>query len=290
MIGQLIVEGLAIGACYGLFAIAVVIIYKTSEVINFGQGEMAMFSTFVAYHILTVYGAPFWAAFLSTLAFAAFLGVAVEYLFLRPAKNPSILGLIVITLGAEMLLMGLASWKWGAEQKAFSLPWSYASIYEPLPGIIVSDWAIAVFLTSGVIVALLYVFFRYTRLGIAMRATQQNQNAAKIMGIRTERVFAFAWGLSSLIGTVAAMFFAARATLDPSFMMEPFLRAFAAAVLGGLTSIPGVLIGGEILGLIENLFGYMWPQWKPIVAFVIIVLVLCVRPSGLFSRHFVKKV
>ncbi len=290
MIGQLIVEGLAIGACYGLFAIAVVIIYKTSEVINFGQGEMAMFSTFVAYHILTYYAVPFWLAFLLTLGFAALLGVAVEYLFLRPAKNPSILGLIVITLGAEMLLMGLASWKWGAEQKAFSLPWSYASIYEPFPGIIVSDWAIAVFLTAGVIVALLYVFFRYTRLGIAMRATQQNQNAAKIMGIRTERVFAFAWGLSSLIGTVAAMFFAARATLDPSFMMEPFLRAFAAAVLGGLTSIPGVLIGGEILGLIENLFGYMWPQWKPIVAFVIIVLVLCVRPSGLFSRHFTKKV
>ena len=106
-------------------------------------------------------------------AFAALLGVAVEYLFLRPAKNPSILGLIVITLGAEMLLMGLASWKWGAEQRAFTLPWSYASIYEPLPGIIVSDWAIAVFLTAGVIVALLYVFFRYTRLGIAMRATQQ---------------------------------------------------------------------------------------------------------------------
>ncbi len=290
MIGQLIVEGLAIGACYGLFAVAVVIIYKTSEVINFGQGEMAMFATFVAYHILTYYGVPFWVAFLMTLGFAAFLGAVVEFLFLRPAKNPSILGLIVITLGAEMLLMGLASWKWGAEQKAFSLPWSYSSIHEPLPGVIVSDWAIAVFLTAGVIVALLYVFFRYTRLGIAMRATQQNKNAAKIMGIRTERVFAFAWGLSSVIGTVAAMFFAARATLDPSFMMDPFLRAFAAAVLGGLTSIPGVLVGGEILGLIENLFGYMWPEWKPIVAFVIIVLVLCIRPSGLFARHFVKKV
>jgi branched-chain amino acid transport system permease protein len=290
MIGQLIVEGLAIGACYGLFAVAVVIIYKTSEVINFGQGEMAMFGTFVAWHILTFYGAPFWAAFLMTLAFAALLGVAVEFLFLRPAKNPSILGLIVITLGAEMLLMGLASWKWGAEQKAFTLPWSYASIHEPLPGIIISDWAIAVFVTAAIIVALLYVFFRYVRLGIAMRATQQNRNAAKIMGIRTERVFAFAWGLSSLIGTVAAMFFAARATLDPAFMMEPFLRAFAAAVLGGLTSIPGVLVGGEILGLIENLFGYAWPQWKPIVAFVIIVLVLCIRPSGLFARHFVKKV
>ena len=290
MIGQLIVEGLAIGACYGLFAVAVVIIYKTSEVINFGQGEMAMFATFVAYHILTYYGVPFWAAFLMTLGFAAFLGAVVEFLFLRPAKNPSILGLIVITLGAEMLLMGLASWKWGAEQKAFSLPWSYSSVHEPLPGVIVSDWAIAVFLTAGVIVALLYVFFRYTRLGIAMRATQQNKNAAKIMGIRTGRVFAFAWGLSSIIGTVAAMFFAARATLDPSFMMDPFLRAFAAAVLGGLTSIPGVLVGGEILGLIENLFGYMWPEWKPIVAFVIIVLVLCIRPSGLFARHFVKKV
>jgi len=290
MLGQLIVEGLAIGACYALFGIAVVIIYKTSEVVNFAQGEMAMLSTFVAYHILAYYSYPFWVAFIITMIFSICLGMFIEYAFLRPAKHPSLLGLIVITLGAEMLLMGVAGWKWGAEQKAFSLPFSFQSIHEPIKGIIINDWAIAVFVTAACLMVFLYLFFRYTKLGVAMRATQQNQQAAKIMGIRVERVFSFSWGLSSFIGAVAAMFFAARSTLDPAFMMDPFLRAFAAAVLGGLMSIPGVVIGGGILGLVENLFGYFWPEWKPIVAFVMIIIVLCIRPSGLFGRHYVKKV
>jgi branched-chain amino acid transport system permease protein len=290
MIGQLIVEGLAIGACYGLFAVAFVIIYKTSDVINFAQGEMAMLSTFIAYHILTFYHYPFWLAFILTMVFAVLLGIVVEFAFLRPAKEPSALGLIVITLGAEMLLMGLAGWKWGAEQKAFHFPMSFQVTHEPIKGVIINDWDIGVFVAAAIVMIVLYLFFRYTRLGIAMKATQQNKNAAKIMGIRVERVFSFAWGLSSLLGAVAAMFFAARATLDPNFMMEPFLRAFAAAVLGGLMSIPGVVIGGEIFGLIENFFGYMWPEWKPIVAFLVIIIVLCIRPSGLFGKHYVKKV
>ena len=288
--GQLLVEGLAIGACYGLFATAVVIIYKTSEVVNFAQGEMAMLSSFVAFHILSVYQLPFWLAFIITMVFSILLGVLIEYLFLRPAKHPSILGMIVITLGAEMLLMGLAGWKWGAEQKFFSLPLNPSVTYEPVKGMVINNWAIAVFAVTTSIMLLLYVFFKYTRLGGAMRDTQQNKHAAKIMGIRTERVFSIAWGFSSLIGAVAGMFFASRATLDPAFMMEPFLRAFAAAVLGGLMSIPGVIIGGGLMGLIENFFGYYWPHWKPIVAFIVIILVLCLRPSGLFTKHYVKKV
>ncbi len=290
MYGQLIVEGLAIGACYALFGIAVVIIYKTSEVVNFAQGEMAMLTTFVAYHILAYYQYPFWLAFIITMIFSVLLGMFIEFAFLRPAKQPSLLGLIVITLGAEMLLMGVAGWKWGAEQKEFALPFSFQSTHEPIKGVIINDWAIAVFITAACLMAFLYVFFKYTKLGVAMRATQQNQHAAKIMGIRVERVFLIAWGFSSFIGAIAAMFFAARSTLDPAFMMEPFLRAFAAAVLGGLMSIPGVVIGGEILGLIENLFGYFWPEWKPIVAFLVIIIVLCIRPSGLFAKHYVKKV
>jgi branched-chain amino acid transport system permease protein len=290
MLGQLIIEGLAIGACYGLFGIAVVIIYKTSEVVNFGQGEMAMFSTYITYHLLTAYNVPFWLAYILTMIFAALLGMLIELLFLRPAKNPNLLGLIVITLGAEMLLMGLASWKWGAEQKEFSLPFTVLKTHEPIKGLIINDWSIAVFVTAAVLMILLFIFFKYTKLGIAMRATQQNQHAAKIMGVRVERVFSFSWGFSSFIGATAAMFFAGRATLDPAFMMDPFMRAFAASVLGGLMSIPGVVIGGELLGLIENLFGYLWPEWKPIVAFIVIVLVLCIRPSGLFVKHYVKKV
>ncbi|MGC9323462.1 MAG: branched-chain amino acid ABC transporter permease [Desulfomonilia bacterium] len=290
MIGQLIIEGMAIGACYGLFGVAVAIIYKTSEVVNFGQGEMGMISTFIAYHILIQYQLPFWLAFIITMIFAILLGMCIEFFLLRPAKDPTVLGLIIITLGAEMMLMSLAGWKWGAEQKDFAFPLTVRDTHEILPGLKLNEWTMGVFILTALIMVLLYLFFRYSNLGIAMRATQQNQNAAKIMGIKVERVFSFTWALSSVIGAVAAMFFAARSVLDPTYMMEPFLRAFAAAVLGGLTSIPGVVLGGLSLGLIENFFGYAWPHWKPIVAFVVIILVLTLKPSGLFAKHYVKKV
>ena len=290
MIEQLIIESLAIGACYGLFGVAVDIIYKTSEVVNFAQGEMGMIATFVAYHVLTMYNLPFWLAFVFTMVFAMLPGMLIEICFLRPAKDPNVLGLIIITLGAEMLLMGLAGWKWGAEQKDFPFLLSVQKSREIIPGLALNEWSIGVFVLSAVIMVLLFLFFRYSRLGIAMRATQQNVNAAKIMGIKVERVFSITWAISSLIGAIAAMFFAARSVLDPNFMMEPFMRAFAAAVLGGLTSIPGVVVGGLLLGIIENFFGYAWPEWKPIVAFVVIIIIITVRPSGLFAKHYVKKV
>ena len=290
MFEMLLIEGLAIGACYGLFGVAVAIIYKTSDVVNFAQGEMGMMSTFVAYHIMTAYGWPFYVAFPATLIFAIGLGMAIEFCFLRPAKEPTVLGLLILTLGAEMLLMGLAGWKWGAEQKDFPFLLSVHDTIEIFPGFALNEWTIGVFVLTTVVMVLLFLFFRYSKLGIAMRATQQNENAAKIMGIKVERVFSITWGMSSLIGALAAMFFAARSVLDPNFMMEPFMRAFAAAVLGGLTSIPGVVIGGLILGIIENFFGYAWPEWKPIVAFVVIILIITIRPSGLFTKHYVKKV
>lgn len=290
MFEMLLIEGIAIGACYGLFGVAVAIIYKTSDVINFAQGEMGMVATFVAYHILTVYNFPFWVAFPATMVFAILLGMAIEVCFLRPAKDPTVLGLLIITLGAEMLLMGLAGWKWGAEQKDFPFLLSVTKTHEIMPGLLINEWTIGVFSLSIIIMISLFLFFRYSKLGIAMRATQQNVNAAKIMGIKVERVFSITWAMSSLIGAIAAMFFAARSVLDPNFMMEPFMRAFAAAVLGGLASIPGVVIGGLLLGIIENFFGYAWPEWKPIVAFVVIILIITVRPSGLFAKHYIKKV
>ncbi|MCE5212791.1 MAG: branched-chain amino acid ABC transporter permease [Deltaproteobacteria bacterium] len=290
MFEMLLIEGLAIGACYGLFGVAVAIIYKTSDVINFAQGEMGMVATFVAYHILTVYNVPFWIAFPATMVFAILLGMAIEFCFLRPAKDPTVLGLLIITLGAEMLLMGLAGWKWGAEQKDFPFLLSVTKTHEIAPDLAINEWTIGVFTLTIIIMVSLFLFFRYSKLGIAMRATQQNVNAAKIMGIKVERVFSITWAMSSLIGAIAAMFFAARSVLDPNFMMEPFMRAFAAAVLGGLTSIPGVVIGGLIMGIIENFFGYAWPEWKPIVAFVVIILIITVRPSGLFAKHYIKKV
>jgi branched-chain amino acid transport system permease protein len=290
MLSQLIVSGLAIGACYALIALAMVIIYKTSEVLNFAQGEMAMLATFVAFTILSDYSLPFWLSILLTLAFALVLGVLVEFVFLRQAKDPNVLGLIVITLGLEMILYGLAGWKWGPDQRGFPFPISNIEVYK-IAGVSVSKISLWIFLIAMFIMILLALFFKYTKLGVAMKATQQNQVAARIMGIRTKRILSFTWALSSLVGTTAGVLIASSYPLDTNMMMDPMMKAFAGAVMGGMQSLPGAVIGAEMIGVIENLFGgYVSLEFKSVVAFAVIVLVLCFRPSGLFARHFVKKV
>jgi branched-chain amino acid transport system permease protein len=290
MFGQLIVSGLATGACYALLALAMVIIYKTSEVLNFGQGEMAMVSTFVAFSILDTYHVPFLWAVVLTFLFAILLGIFFEFAFFRRAKDPTVIGLIIITLGFEMILMGFAGWKWGPDQRPFPFPVSNIEVYN-VYGLIISKinfWTIVI---SLVLMFILFLFFRYTKLGIAMRATQQNPLAARVMGIRTKRILSFTWAISSVVGAVAGMLIAALGVLDPPMMMDPLLKGFASGVLGGMTSLPGTAVGGALLGIIENLFGgYVSLSFKSVVAFIIIVLMLCIRPSGLLARHYVKKV
>jgi branched-chain amino acid transport system permease protein len=290
MLGQLIVSGLAVGFCYALLALAMVIIYKTSDVLNFAQGEMAMISSFIAFVLLDSYQISFPIALALTLLFAAALGALLEFAFLRPAKNPTVIGMIIITLGFEMILMGIAGWKWGPDQRNLPFPIPSFETYD-FGGLVVSKinfWTIIVCL---ILIALLFVFFQYSKLGTAMRATQQNRLVARLMGIRTKRIFSFTWALSSLIGAVAGMFIAALTVLDPPMMMDPLMKAFASAVLGGMTSLPGAAVGGTILGVVENLFGgYISLPFKSVVAFAVIVLMLCIRPSGLLGKHFVKKV
>jgi branched-chain amino acid transport system permease protein len=287
---QLIISGLAFGSLYALIALAMVIIYKTSEVPNFGQGEMAMISTFVAHTLLVAHGYSFVVSFAGALAFAAALGMFLEFVFLRRAKDPNILSLILITLGFEMVLYGLASWKWGAEQMNFPFPVSDFDIINIGPAV-VSYLNIATLLITLFLMFVLFLFFKYTKVGIAMKATQQNAMAARINGIRTNRILSLTWALSSMIGAVAGMMLAPIATLDPNLMLEPLLKGFAAAVLGGMTTLVGAALGGYILGVLENLFGgYVSLEFKSVVAFLIIVLVLCFKPSGLFARHYVRKV
>lgn len=287
---QLIVSGLSFGSLYALIALAMVIIYKTSEVPNFGQGEMAMLSTFVAFTLLVTHSHSFVVSMVGALLFAALLGAALEFVFLRRAKDPNILSLILITLGFEMMLYGLASWKWGAEQKDMPFPISDYDLLNLGPAVI-SYLNIATLLITLSLMLILFLFFRYTKLGIAMKATQQNEMAARINGIRTNRILSITWAMSSVIGAVAGILLAPVATLDPNLMMEPLLKGFASAVLGGMTSLVGAALGGYILGIIENLFGgYVSLEFKAIVAFLIIVLILCFKPSGLFARHYVKKV
>jgi branched-chain amino acid transport system permease protein len=287
---QLLISGLSFGSLYALIALAMVIIYKTSEVPNFGQGEMAMISTFVAHALLESYAHSFVISFVGALIFAAVLGVFLEFIFLRRAKDPNVLSLILITLGFQMILYGLASWKWGADQRDFSFPISDFDIINVGPAVL-SYLNAATLLITLILMFILFLFFRYTKLGIAMKATQQNATAARINGIRTNRILSITWALSSLIGAVAGILLAPIATLDPNLMLEPLLKGFASAVLGGMTTLVGAALGGYMLGIIENLFGgYVSLEFKSIVAFGIIVLVLCFRPSGLFGRHYVRKV
>jgi len=287
---QLIVSGISIGSIYALVALAMVIIYKTSEVPNFAQGEMAMLSTFIAFMLLASYGQSFLVSFTGALIFAIALGVFLEFVFLRRAKDPNVLSLILITLGFEMMIYGVASWKWGAEQQSFPFPVSDYDIVNLGPAV-VSYLNIVTLLVTFLLMLILFLFFRYTKVGIAMKATQQNLLAARINGIRANRILSMTWAMSSFIGAVAGMMLAPIATLDPNLMLDPLLKGFASAVLGGMTTLVGSALGGYILGIIETLFGgYVSLQFKSIVAFLIIVLVLCFKPSGLFAKHYVRKV
>ena len=286
---QMIASGIAVGSSYALMGLAMVIIYKTSEVVNFAQGEMALLSVFLTYMGLEYYHVPYYIAFPAALAFAVFLGCFLEFAVLRRAKEPNVLGMIIITIGLEMILLGFVSWKFGADPKTMPFPISpYDSVM--LGEVFVSALEVLTFIVALTVMVILFLFLRYSKLGVAMKATQQNYVAARLMGIRTNRILMITWGISSLVGCVAGLLIAP-VTMQPYMMWDPMLKGFAAAVMGGMTSLPGSVFGAYIIGIIENLFGgYVSIEFKSVVAFLIIVLVLCFKPSGLFARHYVKKV
>ena len=228
-------------------------------------------------------------AFFLTFVFAVLLGFFLEFAILRRAKEPNILGMIVITIGIEMIILGFVSWKFGADQKTMPFPIGpYDSFI--IGDIFVSKLEVLTLVAALLLMTTLYLFFRYSKLGLAMKATQQNSVAAQIVGVRTNRIMMMTWGISSLVGAVAGLLISPT-IMQPFMMWDPMLKGFAAAVMGGMTSLPGVIVAAYMLGIIENLFGgYISIEFKTVVAFVIIVLVLCVKPSGLFARHYIKKV
>lgn len=286
---QMILSGIAVGSSYALMGLAMVIIYKTSEVPNFAQGEMALISSFFAMMLLTSFKVNVIPAFILALVFAVMLGCFLEFAILRRAKEPNVLGMIVITIGIEMVLLGFVSWKFGADQKTMPFPMG------PYDSFIINDLFITHLEVLTLVIALilmifLYLFFQYSRLGLAMKATQQNPVAAQIVGIKTNRIMMMTWGISSFVGAVAGLLISPT-IMHPYMMWDPMLKGFAAAVMGGMTSLPGAVIAAYMLGIIENIFGgYISIEFKTVVAFAIIVLVLCIKPSGLFAKHYVKKV
>ncbi len=286
---QTIVSGIAVGSSYALMGIAMVIIYRASEVPNFAQGEMALIASYFTFMLLDQYGFPYHVAFPAALLFSVLLGFFLEFAILRRAKEPNILGMIIITIGIEMILLGLVSWKFGADPQTMSFPISpYDSI--AFGEVFVSGLEMLTLVVALIIMIILFFFFRFSKLGVAMKATQQNNTAARIMGIRTNRILMVTWGISSLVGCVAGLLISP-IIMSPFMMWDPLLKGFAAAVLGGMTSLPGAVFGAYMLGIIENLFGgYVSIEFKSAVAFAVIILVLCIKPSGLFTKHYVKKV
>lgn len=285
----MILSGVAVGSFYALMGLGMVLIYKASEVPNFVQGEMALLPVFLAYMLLETYGLPWFVAFPVTLLFALLLGCFLEFAILRRAKEPNILGLLIITIGMEMILLGLVSWKFGADQRSMPFPIStYDSI--AIGDLYISTLEMLTLVVALIIMLVLFLFFRFSKHGVAMKASQQNENAAKLMGIKVHRVRMVTWGISSLVGCVAGLLIAP-ILVEPYMMWDFMLKGFAGAVVGGMTSLPGAVFGAYIVGIVENLFGgYVSIEFKSVVAFVIIVLVLCLKPSGLFARHYVKKV
>lgn len=291
MILQLIISSIVAGSIYALMALAMSITYKASEIPNFAQGEMGMISTFIAFVMLSSFGMPFYLALLISLVFAFLLGIFLEFVFIRRAKNPSPLSFIIITIGFQLMLYGLAGWAWGSDQRSLNIPFSESEIIFSIGGVAMTQLNLATIIIAVMMMLFLYLLLNQTKLGLAMKASQQNVKAAKINGISTNMILAISFGISSVVGAIAGILVAPIATLDPTMMWDPLLKGFAAAVLGGMKSLMGVVVGGFLLGLIENIFGfYISIEFKSVVAFAIIVIVLYVKPAGLFGKHYVRKV
>lgn len=287
---QVLFGGIAAGSVYALIALAMVIIYRTTEVLNFAQGDMAMMTTYVALALLVAGGLPFFGALLLALAFAAALGAFAEFALLRRAKDPSVLGLIIITLGIEMIVFGFASWKWGGEPRDMPIPLGPTDVVVA-GGVIMSHLELATIAIAATVIAALFLFLNRSKAGLAMRAAQQNRAVARLMGIRVRRVEMGAWALAAVIGGIAGLLVGPAATVEPYMMWDPMMKGFAAAVLGGMTSLAGAALGGAIIGIVENLFGfYVSTAFKSVVPFAAILLMLAIKPSGLLARHYVKKV
>jgi len=290
LLAQYAVGGLAVGSLYALVALGIVLLYRTSRVLNFAHGELATFGTFVVFTLLTSARWPFAAASVGGLAAAAVIGAAFFFLVIRPAKESTLLGKIVITLGLALVLQGTAVLLWGTDPKTLPFPLSDVKVYRLGEGV-VSQISVGSFIIGLALMAGLYVLVQHSRIGLAMRAVSQNTVAAQALAIPVRQILVLTWGLASSLGAAAGILLAPVTLLDPYMMLDPFLKGFAAAVLGGMDSMPGAAIGGLLLGIAEALFaGYISVKFKTTLAFLIIIAVLVLRPEGLLGKEYRRRV
>lgn len=288
---QQIAVGVRDGGIYGSLALALVIIYRSTRVLNFAQGEMATFTTFVAWRLMDA-GLSFWSTFPIVLVIAFAGGVAIERTIIRPIENAPVLTIVIVTLGLALLLNGLMSVIWGGATREFRGPFSTRTI--DVGGVPISVQDIGIVGVSIALVVLLGLFFRFTKVGLGLRAAAQNPESSRLVGIRVGWMLAIGWGLAAVLGAVAGMMIAPVVFLDPNMMQTVLLYAFAAAVLGGLDSPIGAVVGGLVLGVTIDLLGRYVPTvgstMKLPVALLLILVLLLVRPAGLFGRVAVRRV
>jgi branched-chain amino acid transport system permease protein len=282
-----ILSGLATGGIYASVALALVMIYQATHLVNFAQGEIAMFATYLAWTLIQA-GMPYWGAFFLTVFIAFVGGVVLERVVIQPVENAPILSVVIVFIGLLVIFNSVAGWIYSYTIKPFPSPFPS----EPLFGnSYVSSHELGSTAVTLVVLALVYVFFRFTPLGLAMRAAAQNPVSSRLVGVRVGWMLALGWGLASAIGAVAGMMVAPVVFLEPNMMGGILLYAFAGALLGGIDSPAGAVLGGFIVGVLENVVGvYLGTELKLTVALVIIIGVLVVRPSGLFGKVNVARV
>jgi branched-chain amino acid transport system permease protein len=282
-----VLSGLATGGIYASLALALVMIYQATHLVNFAQGELAMFSTYVAWSLMQA-GVPYWAAFFATVAIAFVLGVLIERLIVQPVESAPILSVVIVFIGLLVIFNSLAGWIFSYTIKPFPSPFPAAP---PFGSSYFSSHELGSTAITLVVLVLIFVFFRFTPLGLAMRAAAQNPVSSRLVGIRVGWMLALGWGLAAAIGSIAGMMVAPTVFLEPNMMAGILLYAFAAALLGGIDSPGGAVLGGFIVGVLENVVGSLiGTELKLSVALVLIVGVLVVRPSGLFGKVHVTRV
>jgi branched-chain amino acid transport system permease protein len=294
---QQVVSGLASGGIYALLALALVIIHRSTGVINFAQGEMATLSAYVAWALIATHGWPYWPAFVATLAISFIGGVGIHRVVIRPVERGSVLRIVIVTIGLLVAINGFVVWKWGGEPQQLRGPFG-VDTYD-IGGVIIAAHDLGTIAVALGIVFLLWLLFQYTKVGLALRAAAVNPDEARLVGVRVSWMLALGWGLAAALGAVAGMLTAPTVGLDPNMMAPVLIYAFAAAVLGGIDSPMGAVVGGLSLGVLLNLLSYgsqygafdwFTEELRLPMALLIILVVLLVRPQGIFGKPEVKRV
>jgi branched-chain amino acid transport system permease protein len=285
---QLVLNGLAVGCIYGLVALGFVLIYKATELVNFAQGDLMMLGAFTCYMFVVWYGVGYWAAFCLAIALVALFGAVLDATVLRRVLGQPQFAVVMLTIGLGAIFRSAASIIWGSEIYTLPTPWSAHTTR--IGGVTVSHEYISIIAGTVILCATLYAFFTYTKIGVAMQAASQNQLAAYYMGIPVKRMFSLIWAISAGVAAIAGVLLAPVSLVDINLGFIG-LKAFAAAVLGGFGSIPGALVGGLTIGVIELFSGAYLPQgFKDVAAYVVLLIVLAVRPQGMFGAIGRKKV